>query len=103
MSWSDVTWSDVTWSDVLAAADVTWEDAAEGEVDPPVEHADDADSEEEQAAEADPLLGLSPEPPSPPPGPCTDTRNPERGEGRAQRPALAHSEGGCPDSQARLR
>ena len=29
VSWSDVTWSDVTWSDVLAAADVTWEDAAD--------------------------------------------------------------------------
>jgi serine protease AprX len=31
VSWSDVSWSDVTWSDVLAAADVTWEDAAEGD------------------------------------------------------------------------
>jgi serine protease AprX len=32
VSWSDVSWSDVSWSDVLAAADVSWEDNAEGEV-----------------------------------------------------------------------
>ena len=64
-----MTWSDVTWSDVLAAADVTWEDAAEGEVDPPAATPTTLTPEEEQAAEADPLLGLSPEPPSPPPGP----------------------------------
>jgi serine protease AprX len=32
VSWSDASWSDVSWSDVLAAADVSWEDNAEGEV-----------------------------------------------------------------------
>jgi serine protease AprX len=69
VSWSDVTWSDVTWSDVLAAADVTWEDAAEGEVDPPVGTPTTLTPEEEQAAESDPLLGLTPDPPPPPPGP----------------------------------
>ena len=58
VSWSDVTWSDVTWSDVLAAADVTWEDAAEGEVDPPAGTPTTLTAEEEQAAEADPDLGL---------------------------------------------
>jgi len=31
VSWSDASWSDVSWSDVLAAADVSWEDNAEGE------------------------------------------------------------------------
>jgi serine protease AprX len=67
VSWSDVTWSDVTWSDVLAAADVTWEDAAEGEVDPPVGTPTTLTPEEEAAAEADPLLGLAPEPPPPAP------------------------------------
>jgi len=65
VSWSDVTWSDVTWSDVLAAADVTWEDAAEGEVDPPVGMPTTLTPEEEAAAEADPLLGLAPDPASP--------------------------------------
>ena len=60
VSWSDVTWSDVTWSDVLAAADVTWEDAAGGEVDPPAGTPTTLTPEEEQAAEADPLLGLGP-------------------------------------------
>jgi serine protease AprX len=69
VSWSDVTWSDVTWSDVLAAADVTWEDAAEGEVDPPVGTPTTLTPEEEAAAEADPLLGLTPEPAPPPPSP----------------------------------
>jgi serine protease AprX len=68
VSWSDVTWSDVTWSDVLAAADVTWEDAAEGEVDPPVGTPTTLTPAEEQAAEADPLLGLNPDP-APPPAP----------------------------------
>jgi serine protease AprX len=58
VSWSDVTWSDVTWSDVLAAADVTWEDAADGEVDPPAGTPTTLTAEEEQAAEADPDLGL---------------------------------------------
>jgi serine protease AprX len=35
VTWSDVSWADVTWSDVLAAEDVTWEDAAESEVGSP--------------------------------------------------------------------
>jgi serine protease AprX len=60
VSWSDVTWSDVTWSDVLAAADVSWEDAADGEVAPPAGTPLAMTPEEEQAALADPLLGLSP-------------------------------------------
>ena len=60
VSWSDVTWSDVTWSDVLAAADVTWEDAADGEVAPPAGTPLTMTPEEEEAALADPLLGLSP-------------------------------------------
>jgi serine protease AprX len=62
VSWSDVSWSDVTWSDVLAAADVTWEDAADGEVDPPEGTPTVLTPEEEALAEADPLLGLTPEP-----------------------------------------
>ena len=60
VSWSDVTWSDVTWSDVLATADVTWEDAADGEVDPPAGTPTALTPEEEAAAEADPELGLTP-------------------------------------------
>jgi len=62
VSWSDVTWSDVTWSDVLAAADVTWEDAAEGEVDPPQGTPTVLTPEEEAAAESDPDLGLTQSP-----------------------------------------
>jgi serine protease AprX len=62
VSWSDVSWSDVTWSDVLAAEDVTWEDAAEGEVDPPEGTPTIMTPEEEAAAEADPDLGLTPDP-----------------------------------------
>jgi serine protease AprX len=62
VSWSDVTWSDVTWSDVLAAADVTWEDAADGEVDPPAGTPIALTPEEEAAAEADPDLGLTQSP-----------------------------------------
>ena len=54
-SWSDASWSDVSWSDVLAAADVSWEDNAEGEVASP-----NGDyimtPEEEAAALADPEL-----------------------------------------------
>jgi hypothetical protein len=61
-SWSDVSWSDVTWSDVLAAADVTWEDAADGEVDPPEGTPTGMTPEEEAAAEADPELGLTQDP-----------------------------------------
>ena len=60
VSWSDVTWSDVTWSDVLAAADVSWEDAADGEVAPPAGTPLAMTPEEEAAALEDPLLGLSP-------------------------------------------
>jgi hypothetical protein len=60
VSWSDVTWSDVTWSDVLAAADVSWEDAADSEVAPPEGTPLTMTPEEEAAALADPLLGLSP-------------------------------------------
>jgi serine protease AprX len=58
VSWTDVTWSDVTWSDVLAAESVTWEDAAEGEVDPPQGTPTALTPEEEAAAAADPDLGL---------------------------------------------
>ena len=55
VSWSDASWSDVSWSDVLAAADVSWEDNAEGEVANP---AGDylMTPEEEAAALADPEL-----------------------------------------------
>ena len=62
VSWSDVTWSDVTWSDVLAAADVTWEDAANGEVDPPQGTPTVLTPQEEAAAETDPDLGLTQSP-----------------------------------------
>jgi serine protease AprX len=57
VSWSDVTWSDVTWSDVLAAADVSFEDNAEGEVAAP---AGDyiLTPEAEAAAAADPDLDI---------------------------------------------
>ena len=55
VSWSDASWSDVSWSDVLAAADVNWEDNAEGETASPI-----GDyimtREEEAAALADPEL-----------------------------------------------
>jgi len=55
VSWSDASWSDVSWSDVLAAADVSWEDNAEGETASPT-----GDyimtREEEAAALADPEL-----------------------------------------------
>jgi serine protease AprX len=55
VSWSDASWSDVSWSDILAAADVSWEDNAGGEVAAPT-----GDyvmtPEEEAAALADPEL-----------------------------------------------
>jgi hypothetical protein len=54
VSWSDVSWSDVSWSDVLAAADVSWEDNAEGEVAAPT--GDYILTPEEEAAAAE--LGL---------------------------------------------
>ncbi len=67
VSWSDVSWSDVSWSDVLAAADVSWEDNAEGEAGSP-----DGDyiltPEEEAAAAADP--DLNPDAAAPPPPPA---------------------------------
>jgi serine protease AprX len=55
VSWSDVSWSDVSWSDVVATADVSWEDNAEGEAGSP---AGDylMTPEEEAAAAADPTL-----------------------------------------------
>ena len=63
VSWSDVTWSDVSWSDVLAAADVTWEDAAEGDNNVPAQDYV-MTPEDEAAAAADPDLGpLAPPPP----------------------------------------
>jgi len=58
-----VTWSDVSWSDVLAAADVTWEDAAEGDNNVPAQDYV-MTPEDEAAAAADPDLGpLAPPPP----------------------------------------
>jgi serine protease AprX len=55
VSWTDVSWTDVSWSDVLAASDVSWEDAAESETGSPT-----GDyfmtPEEEAAAAADPTL-----------------------------------------------
>jgi serine protease AprX len=54
VSWSDVSWADVSWSDVLAAADVSWEDNAEGEVGAPT--GDYVLTPEEEAAAAE--LGL---------------------------------------------
>ena len=55
VSWSDASWSDVSWSDILAAADVSWEDNAGGEIAAPT-----GDyvmtPEEEAAALADPEL-----------------------------------------------
>jgi serine protease AprX len=67
VTWSDVSWSDVTWSDVLAAADVSWEDAAESETESPI-----GDyvmtPEEEAAAAADPELDI-PDVPAPAPAP----------------------------------
>ena len=55
VSWSAVSWTDVSWSDVLAAADVSWEDKAEGETTAP-EGDYVLTPEEEAAAEADPTL-----------------------------------------------
>ena len=54
VSWSDVSWSDVSWADVLAAADVSWEDNAEGEVASPLGDYKSTPEEEALAAE----LGL---------------------------------------------
>jgi serine protease AprX len=64
VTWSDVTWSDVTWSDVLAAADVSWEDAAEAETVPPGGGDYVLTPEEEAAAAADPELDI-PDSPAP--------------------------------------
>ncbi|HET7855630.1 MAG TPA: S8 family serine peptidase [Gaiellaceae bacterium] len=54
VSWSDVSWTDVSWSDVLAAADVSWEDNAEGETANP--EGDYVSTPEEEALAAE--LGL---------------------------------------------
>jgi serine protease AprX len=54
VSWSDVSWADVSWSDVLAAADVSWEDNAEGETASPA--GDYVSTPEEEALAAE--LGL---------------------------------------------
>ncbi len=35
-SWQSVSWTDVSWSDVLAMADVSWEDNAEGDTESPL-------------------------------------------------------------------
>jgi serine protease AprX len=66
VTWSDASWADVTWSDVLAAADVSWEDAAESEIDAP---AGDyvMTPEEEAAAAADPELDIDAPPVTAPP------------------------------------
>jgi serine protease AprX len=73
-SWSDASWSDVSWSDVLAAADVSWEDNAEGEVAAPTgEYV--MTPEEEAAALADPELNPdapAPAPTDPAPAPAPD-------------------------------
>ena len=60
VSWSDVSWADVSWSDVLAAADVSWEDNAEGEVANPT--GDYVSTPEEEALAAE--LGLVEAPPA---------------------------------------
>jgi serine protease AprX len=61
VSWSDVSWSDVSWSDVLAAADVSWEDNAEGEAGNPAGDYVMTPEEEAEAA-ADPDLVQDPAP-----------------------------------------
>jgi serine protease AprX len=72
VTWSDVSWADVTWSDVLAAEDVTWEDAAEGDTAPVLgEYV--MTPEEEALAAADPDLDIVAEPvPVPEPAPATE-------------------------------
>ena len=65
VSWSDASWSDVSWSDVLAAADVTWEDAAEGDPANPALGDYVMTPEDEAAAAADPDLMPLPPPPAP--------------------------------------
>jgi serine protease AprX len=72
VSWSDASWSDVSWSDVLAAADVSWEDNAEGEAASPLgEYV--MTPEEEALAAADPELNpeaaAQPAPVEPAPAP----------------------------------
>ena len=68
-SWTDASWADVTWADVMAAADVTWEDAAEGDTSTPVAGDYEMTPEQAAAAAADPDLGPAPEPAPPPPPP----------------------------------
>ncbi|HET7856578.1 MAG TPA: S8 family serine peptidase [Gaiellaceae bacterium] len=60
VTWSDVSWADVTWSDVLAAEDVTWEDAAESEVSPPANGDYVVTATTEAEAAADPTLDVAP-------------------------------------------
>ena len=67
-SWSDASWADVTWSDVLAAADVTWEDAAEGDTSTPTTGDYEMTPAQAAAAAADPELGPTPPPPPAPTG-----------------------------------
>jgi serine protease AprX len=61
VSWTDASWSDVSWSDVLAAADITREDAAGGDNTVP---SNDYELTQEQlaAAAADPDLAPPPPP-----------------------------------------
>jgi serine protease AprX len=76
VSWSDASWSDVSWSDVLAAADVSWEDNAEGETGAPT-----GDyimtPEEEAAAAADPELNPDAPAATAPPPPAPEAPAPE--------------------------
>jgi serine protease AprX len=56
VSWSDVSWADVSWADVLAVADVSWEDNADGETEPPADELVITDAEIEAELAADPEL-----------------------------------------------
>jgi serine protease AprX len=64
-SWQSVSWTDVSWSDVLAMADVSWEDNADGETESLLgEYV--MTPEEEAAAVAEGLLPEAPVPADPP-------------------------------------
>jgi serine protease AprX len=88
VSWSDVSWSDVSWSDVLAAADVSWEDAAAGENGPP-EGGDYIISEEESSEEdsesSSPALSETPAA-SAPAAVAPAAQGPQQGSPGAQAP-----------------
>jgi serine protease AprX len=56
VSWSDVSWADVSWADVLATADVSWEDNAGDETEPPADELQITDAELEAALAAEPDL-----------------------------------------------